>query len=151
MIKKLSIVSSIKCHAMNTHPFEHADRLLRILCGCGYRQLADKSILQNSRWSVAGLRCRNTLSVGWRGEVYDCDFDQQLGMQRKESRPLYVWDIHPEPLEGRFRRSRRSMLRLHRGTRLVLWWSAGVKKRCSPTVSRMLVLQTAMRVVVDGI
>ncbi|MGC2576910.1 MAG: DUF3641 domain-containing protein [Terrimicrobiaceae bacterium] len=41
------------------------------------------------------------LSVGWRGEVYDCDFNQQLGMQRKESRPLYLWDIDPERLEGR--------------------------------------------------
>ena len=33
--------------------------------------------------SVAGLMCRNTLSIGWRGEVYDCDFNQQLGMQWK--------------------------------------------------------------------
>ena len=24
--------------------------------------------------SVAGLMSRNTLSIGWRGEVYDCDF-----------------------------------------------------------------------------
>ena len=31
--------------------------------------------------SVAGLMCRNTLSIGWRGEVYDCDFNQQLGMR----------------------------------------------------------------------
>jgi radical SAM/Cys-rich protein len=33
--------------------------------------------------SVAGLLCRNTLSIGWRGEVYDSDFNQQLGMQWK--------------------------------------------------------------------
>ena len=33
--------------------------------------------------SVAGLMCRNTLSIGWRGEVYDCDFNQQLGMRWK--------------------------------------------------------------------
>ena len=51
--------------------------------------------------SVAGLMCRNTLSVGWRGEVYDCDFNQQLGMQRKESKPLYLWDVDPARLEGR--------------------------------------------------
>jgi radical SAM/Cys-rich protein len=49
--------------------------------------------------SVAGLMCRNTLSVGWRGEVYDCDFNQQLGMQWK--RPLFLWDLDPEQLEGR--------------------------------------------------
>src|ERR1043166_230606 len=31
--------------------------------------------------TINGLMCRNTISVGWRGEVYDCDFNQQLGMQ----------------------------------------------------------------------
>jgi len=31
--------------------------------------------------TVSGLMCRNTISVGWRGEVYDCDFNQQLGLQ----------------------------------------------------------------------
>src|SRR5256886_9998080 len=34
-----------------------------------------------NRVTIEGLMCRNTISVGWRGEVYDCDFNQQLGMQ----------------------------------------------------------------------
>ena len=51
--------------------------------------------------SVAGLMCQNTLSVGWRGEVYDCDFNQQLGMQWKNGEPLFLWDLDPERLEGR--------------------------------------------------
>lgn len=28
--------------------------------------------------AVAGLMCRDTLSVGWDGSLYDCDFNQQL-------------------------------------------------------------------------
>src|SRR6201982_3861169 len=50
-----------------------------------------------------GLMCRNTISVGWRGEVYDCDFNQQLGMQWNNggSKPLFLWDIEPESLGGR--------------------------------------------------
>ena len=28
--------------------------------------------------TVAGLMCRNTLSVGWDGRLYDCDFNQML-------------------------------------------------------------------------
>jgi Protein of unknown function (DUF3641) len=51
--------------------------------------------------SVSGLMCRNTLSVGWRGEVYDCDFNQQLGMQWKNGKPLFLWDLDSEHLEGR--------------------------------------------------
>jgi len=31
--------------------------------------------------AVAGLMCRNTLSVGWDGRLYDCDFNQMLGLE----------------------------------------------------------------------
>jgi len=51
-----------------------------------------------------GLMCRNTLSVGWRGEVYDCDFNQQLGMQWSRnggSKPLFLWDIDPDKIDNR--------------------------------------------------
>jgi radical SAM/Cys-rich protein len=54
--------------------------------------------------TISGLMCRNTISVGWRGEVYDCDFNQQLGMQwssQGERRPLFLWDIDPNSLEDR--------------------------------------------------
>lgn len=51
--------------------------------------------------SVAGLMCQNTLSVGWGGEVYDCDFNQQLGMQWMNEIPLFLWDLNPKQLEGR--------------------------------------------------
>jgi radical SAM/Cys-rich protein len=54
--------------------------------------------------TIGGLMCRNTISVGWRGEVYDCDFNQQLGMQWSSNggnEPLFLWDIDPDSLEGR--------------------------------------------------
>ncbi|MGF1678230.1 MAG: arsenosugar biosynthesis radical SAM (seleno)protein ArsS [Candidatus Methylacidiphilales bacterium] len=51
--------------------------------------------------TVEGLMCRNTLSVGWQGEVYDCDFNQQLGMQWRNGKPLYLWDLDPTTLAGR--------------------------------------------------
>jgi radical SAM/Cys-rich protein len=50
--------------------------------------------------SVSGLMCRNSLSVGWRGEVYDCDFNQQLGMQWRKEKSLFVWDLDLGKLEG---------------------------------------------------
>jgi radical SAM/Cys-rich protein len=51
--------------------------------------------------TIDGLMCRNTISVGWRGEVYDCDFNQQLGMQWKDGVPIFLWDIEPETIENR--------------------------------------------------
>ncbi|MGF1656976.1 MAG: arsenosugar biosynthesis radical SAM (seleno)protein ArsS [Verrucomicrobiales bacterium] len=53
--------------------------------------------------TVEGLMCRNTLSIGWRGEVYDCDFNQQLGMQWRgsERQALSLWDLPSSKLEGR--------------------------------------------------
>ena len=50
--------------------------------------------------TVDGLMCRTTLSVGWSGEIYDCDFNQMLGMQLRDSenRGVFLWDIVPEKL-----------------------------------------------------
>jgi len=50
--------------------------------------------------SVEGLMCRNTLSIGWQGEVYDCDFNQQLGMQWCNGSPMFLWDVDNTALEG---------------------------------------------------
>src|SRR6266513_1635858 len=47
------------------------------------------------------LRRNNTISVGWRGEVYDCDFNQQLGMHWNNGTPIFLWDIDADSLENR--------------------------------------------------
>lgn len=53
--------------------------------------------------AVAGLMCRNTISIGWDGFVYDCDFNQMLGMEVADGRgSLHVRDFDPE----RFRAER---------------------------------------------
>jgi radical SAM/Cys-rich protein len=51
--------------------------------------------------TISGLMCRNTISVGWRGEVYDCDFNQQLGMQWENGRRLFLWDVDPDKIDNR--------------------------------------------------
>jgi radical SAM/Cys-rich protein len=54
--------------------------------------------------TIGGLMCRNTISIGWRGEVYDCDFNQQLGMQWSDngaSERLFLWEIDPDEIENR--------------------------------------------------
>ena len=51
--------------------------------------------------TINGLMCRNTISVGWRGEVYDCDFNQQLDMQWKNGHEMFLWDVDPGKIENR--------------------------------------------------
>jgi radical SAM/Cys-rich protein len=51
--------------------------------------------------TISGLMCRNTISVGWRGEVYDCDFNQQLNMQWQDGERLFLWDVYPEKIDNR--------------------------------------------------
>ncbi len=51
--------------------------------------------------TIDGLMCRNTISVGWRGEVYDCDFNQQLDMQWLNGRPMFLWNVDPNKIDNR--------------------------------------------------
>lgn len=50
--------------------------------------------------TIDGLMCRSTISVGWMGEIFDCDFNQMLKMQVRNGKPLFLWDVTPESLEG---------------------------------------------------
>src|ERR1041385_2115597 len=51
--------------------------------------------------TVSGLMCRTTLSVGYRGELYDCDFNQMLNLEINDGNgsKLFLWDITPGWLE----------------------------------------------------
>jgi radical SAM/Cys-rich protein len=51
--------------------------------------------------TIDGLMCRNTISVGWRGEVYDCDFNQQLDMQWENGKRFFLWDVDPNKINNR--------------------------------------------------
>lgn len=41
--------------------------------------------------TVEHLMCRSLVSVGWDGQLYDCDFNQMLDIPT--SRPVNIWDI----------------------------------------------------------
>jgi len=45
--------------------------------------------------------CRTTLSVGWDGRVYDCDFNQILGMAVDHGAPSSIMDFDMAKLAGR--------------------------------------------------
>jgi len=53
--------------------------------------------------TVQGLMCRNTLSVGWDGRLYDCDFNQMLELDARcaDGRVAHIRDFDPAALAGR--------------------------------------------------
>ena len=51
--------------------------------------------------AAAGVMCRNTLSVGWDGVLYDCDFNQMLDLPVSFGSPVHIRDFVFERLDQR--------------------------------------------------
>lgn len=51
--------------------------------------------------AVAGLMCRTTLSVDWTGRLYDCDFNQMLGLGVEAGLPQTIAEFDPARFDGR--------------------------------------------------
>jgi radical SAM/Cys-rich protein len=46
--------------------------------------------------AAAGVMCRYTLSVGWDGTLYDCDFNQMLELPVSQGTPRHIRDFDPQ-------------------------------------------------------
>ena len=51
--------------------------------------------------AVKGLMCRNTISIGWDGQLYDCDFNQMLDLPVSSGAPAHIRDFRLDALQGR--------------------------------------------------
>ena len=51
--------------------------------------------------AAAGVMCRYTLSVGWDGTLYDCDFNQMLDLPVGAGAPRHIRDFNPAQLQQR--------------------------------------------------
>ncbi len=51
--------------------------------------------------AAAGVMCRSTLSVGWDGRLYDCDFNQMLDLPVNHGAPAHIRDFDPTQLHHR--------------------------------------------------
>lgn len=62
------------------------------------------SLLREAHQSsnLSTVMCRNLVSVDWEGYVYDCDFNQMLGMPlgATHSRPVHITDLGAASLDG---------------------------------------------------
>jgi len=51
--------------------------------------------------AVSNVMCRNTISVGWDGRLYDCDFNQMLGLEINSGLPSHIREFDIEKLSRR--------------------------------------------------
>jgi radical SAM/Cys-rich protein len=51
--------------------------------------------------AAAGVMCRTTLSVGWDGRLYDCDFNQMLQLGLAPDLPQHIREADPSRLAQR--------------------------------------------------
>ena len=97
------------------HDHEHADQPVpavsdRLGQPAGLHGAADDAF---NPAAVDGLMCRNTMSVGWDGTLYDCDFNQMLDLAPRTRRRARFSMRRPPPCRPSDRR-RPALLRLHR-------------------------------------
>jgi len=51
--------------------------------------------------TIEGLMCRNTLSVGWDGHLFDCDFNQMLDLRIDAAHGNHIKDFNKDDLANR--------------------------------------------------
>ncbi len=51
--------------------------------------------------AVCGVMCRTLLSVGWDGRLFDCDFNQMIGLPVADGAPKHIADFSFEALAAR--------------------------------------------------
>lgn len=51
--------------------------------------------------AAARVMCRSTLSVGWDGTLYDCDFNQMLDLPVNHGAPIHIREFDPARLGAR--------------------------------------------------
>jgi radical SAM/Cys-rich protein len=77
-------------------------RYLEFLVASGNLQdYMDKLVAAFNPGTVDGLMCRTTLSVGWDGRLFDCDFNQMIELGVEPSAPQTIFDATVEALDGR--------------------------------------------------
>lgn len=77
-------------------------RFLQFLLESGNLQgYMDRLVTAFNPAAVDGLMCRFTLSVGWDGRLYDCDFNQMIELGTAREAPHTIFNATPAALASR--------------------------------------------------
>lgn len=66
-----------------------------------YEEYMEKLITSFNPAAVSGVMCRNTISIDWQGYVYDCDFNQMLGLKVESQALQHISSFDLAELEKR--------------------------------------------------
>jgi len=77
-------------------------RFLDYLLASGrYEEYMEKLTNAFNPVAAAGVMCRNTISIDWKGYLYDCDFNQMLQLKLDSSMPQHISEFNLETLQDR--------------------------------------------------
>lgn len=77
-------------------------RFLNFLLESGnFEEYMEKLISSFNPSAAEGVMCRNTISIGWDGKLYDCDFNQMLQIETNHDAPRHIRDWNEELLNER--------------------------------------------------
>ncbi len=77
-------------------------RYLEFLIRSGnYEQYMEKLINAFNPAALEGVMCRNMISIGWDGRLYDCDFNQMLDIEVGYGAPRHLSEFNLESLSQR--------------------------------------------------
>lgn len=77
-------------------------RFLDFLIESGnYEEYMEKLVNAFNPSAVPGVMCRNTISVDWQGYLYDCDFNQMLGLKTVKVAGQHISEFDLNKLETR--------------------------------------------------
>ncbi|WP_276499185.1 arsenosugar biosynthesis radical SAM (seleno)protein ArsS [Pontibacter litorisediminis] len=66
-----------------------------------YNSYMQKLIAAFNPAAAEGVMCRNTVSVGWDGYLYDCDFNQMLELKVEAGTPQHIREFKLDALDER--------------------------------------------------
>ncbi len=77
-------------------------RFLDFLIESGnYEGYMEKLVNAFNPAAVAGVMCKNTISIDWQGNMYDCDFNQMLGLKVEKKAGQHIREFAMEALQNR--------------------------------------------------
>jgi len=92
--RELAARHGIVFHSLYTITNMPISRFLDFLLRSGnYERYMEKLVNAYNPVAAAGVMCRYTLSVGWDGTLYDCDFNQMLDLPLGFEAPPHIRDF----------------------------------------------------------